>query len=71
MNTYRVFFRQRPATYYSVAGRNAQEAVRNAKVVARKFDRVIRPVVTRIQRIYRGFEKDLKVRHWTRKRSWA
>ncbi len=60
-NVYRVYFRHRATSYFSLAGRNAREAVRNAKAVARKFDGVARPVVTRIQRLYGAFERDLRI----------
>jgi hypothetical protein len=60
--TYRIYFRHRADSYYSVSGRDANEAVRNAKAVASKFDGVVRPVVTRIQRLYGTFERDLRIR---------
>ena len=60
-NVYRVYFRHRASSYFSVSGRNVREAAKNAKGVARKFDGVARPVVTRIQRLYRAFERDLRI----------
>jgi hypothetical protein len=59
--TYRVYFRQPANCYFSLAGRNAREAVRNAKAVARKLHGVARPVVIRIQRLHGTFERDLRI----------
>jgi hypothetical protein len=52
-STYRIYFRDTGGTYYVVGGRNAKEAVRTAKAVARKFAGLRRPKVTRIQRLAR------------------
>jgi hypothetical protein len=60
-NTYRIYFQNGFGRYYSVGGRNAQEAVRNAKTLVRHLEGVRRPVVVRIQRLCRAFERDLKV----------